>query len=125
MPKPITAADRTSLRFVIVTMDSHLSTATLRARERLAKEMPGLSLEIHAADEWGSDPAALQRCRQAIEHGDIIVVTMLFLEDHFQPLLDVLQARRDKCDAMVCAMSASEVVRMTRLGKFSMDGKQS
>jgi magnesium chelatase subunit H len=26
---------------------------------------------------------------------------------------------------MVCAMSAAEVVRMTRLGKFSMDGKQS
>jgi magnesium chelatase subunit H len=126
MPKLTSAADSaTRLRFVIVTMDSHLSTATQRARQRLAKEMPGVTLEIHAADEWGSDPAALERCRAAIEHGDIIVVTMLFLEDHFQPLVETLKARREHCDAMVCAMSAAEVVRLTRIGRFSMDGRQS
>jgi len=95
MPKLTTAADATRLRFVIVTMDSHLSTATQRARQRLAKEMPGVTLEIHAADEWGSNPTALDSCLEAIEHGDIIVVTMLFLEDHFQPLLAALQARRN------------------------------
>jgi magnesium chelatase subunit H len=125
MQKRISAASQAALRFVIVTMDSHLSTATMRARERLAQEMPGLTLEIHAADEWGSNPQALDRCLEAIGHADILVVTMLFLEDHFKPLLDALQARRERCDAMVCAMSASEVVRMTRMGKFSMDGKQS
>ncbi len=126
MPKLTTAAkDATRLRFVIVTMDSHLSTATQRARQRLAKEMPGVTLEIHAADEWGSNPKALESCLEAIEHGDIIVVTMLFLEDHFQPLLAALQARREHCDAMICAMSASEIVKLTRLGRFSMDGKQS
>jgi magnesium chelatase subunit H len=125
MQKLTTAADRSAIRFVIVTMDSHLSSATLRAKDRLARDFPGLTLEIHAADEWGSNPAALQRCKEAIEHGDIVVVTMLFLEDHFQPLLPVLKERRERCDAMVCAMSAAEVVRLTRIGRFSMDGSQS
>ncbi|HEY1313226.1 MAG TPA: DUF3479 domain-containing protein, partial [Steroidobacteraceae bacterium] len=125
MPKRITAAESTPLRFTIVTMDSHLSSATARAATRLAKEMPGLSLSIHAADEWGNDPEALQRCLNAIARADIIVVTMLFMEDHFQPLLKALQERREHCDAMLCAMSAAEVVRLTRLGRFSMDGKQS
>jgi len=125
MQKLTTAADPTSTRFVIVTMDSHLSTATMRAKQALAREWPGLSLEIHAADEWGSDPSALQRCLEAIAHGDIVVVTMLFLEDHWQPLLDALKARREKCDAMLCMMSASEVVKLTRVGRFSMDGTQS
>jgi magnesium chelatase subunit H len=126
MPKLTTAADPTTpLRFVIVTMDSHLSTATERARQRLAKVLPGVTLEIHAADEWGSDPEALARCRTAIEQGDIIVVTMLFLEDHFQPLVETLKARREQCDALVCAMSAAEVMKLTRLGRFSMDGTQS
>jgi len=106
-------------------MDSHLSTATMRAKQALAQEWPGLSLEIHAADEWGSDPGALEHCLEAIAHGDIVVVTMLFLEDHWQPLLDALKARREKCDAMVCMMSASEVVKLTRIGRFSMDGTQS
>ena len=49
---------------------------------------------------------------------------MLFLEDHFQPLLPVLQARRERCDALICAMSAREVVRLTRMGGFKMDGSQ-
>jgi magnesium chelatase subunit H len=124
MPKRTTAADSTPIRFVIVTMDSHLSSATVRASQRLAREFPGLTLKIHAADEWGSEPDALQRCCADIAQADIVVATMLFLEDHFRPLLETLQARRDHCDAMVCAMSAAEVVRLTRLGKFSMDGKQ-
>jgi magnesium chelatase subunit H len=125
MPKRISAAESPPIRFVIVTMDSHLSSATARAAARLAKELPGLSLVIHAADEWGSDPEALRRCCEDIAHGDIIVATMLFMEDHFQPLLSALQQRREHCDAMVCAMSAAEVVRLTRMGRFSMDGKQS
>ena len=126
MLKRTSAANtKTGISFVIVTMDSHLSSATLRASQRLAKELPGLTLEIHAADEWGSDPAALQRCCNAIAHGDIVVATMLFMEDHWRPLIDALQARRESCDAMVCAMSAAEIVRMTRMGRFSMDGTQS
>jgi magnesium chelatase subunit H len=125
MLKRTTAADRSPIRFVIVTMDSHLSSAVARAALRLGHEYPGLSLIIHAADEWGSDPAALQRCCDDIAQGDIVVATMLFMEDHFRPVLKALQDRREGCDAMLCAMSAGEVVRLTRLGKFSMDGTQS
>jgi magnesium chelatase subunit H len=125
MPKLTTAADGAKIRFVIVTMDSHLSSATGRAAGRLRREYPGLSLEIHAADEWGSQPTALQHCLDAIATADIIVATMLFLEDHWQPLVEALKQRRENCDALVCAMSAAEVTRLTRLGGFSMDGKQS
>ena len=125
MPKPITAADGVTLRFVIVTMDSHLSSATARAAQRLRRDFPGLILTIHAADEWGSEPEALQRCCNDIARGDIVVATMLFMEDHFRPVLEALKGRREHCDAMMCAMSASEVVRLTRLGRFSMDGTQS
>jgi magnesium chelatase subunit H len=125
MPKRTIAADSPSFRVVVVTMDSHLASATARAAQRLAGEYPGLHLSMHAADEWGSDPEALQRCCDDIGRADIIVATMLFMEDHFQPLLPALQSRRENCDAIICAMSAAEIVRLTRMGRFSMDGKQS
>jgi len=125
MPKRTTAADRTAIRVVIVTMDSHLSSATARAGRRLAAQLPGLTLTVHAADEWGSDPQAIERCCEDIARGDIVIATMLFMEDHFRPVLPALQRRREHCDAMVCAMSAAEVMRLTRMGRFSMDGKQS
>jgi magnesium chelatase subunit H len=125
MPKRTTVADSSVVRFVIVTMDSHLSSACSRASQRLLNDYPGLRLEIHAADEWGSEPVALRRCCNDIAQAHIIVTTMLFMEDHFQPVLQALQDRRDACDAIVCAMSASEVVRLTRMGRFNMDGTQS
>ena len=63
MPKRTSAAESRPYRMVIVTMDSHLSSAAARASERLAREIPGACLVVHAANEWDSDPSALQRCR--------------------------------------------------------------
>ena len=75
---------------------------------------------MHAAAEWGDNPAALARCKADIAQGDIIIASMLFLEDHYLPILADLQARRGQCDAMVCAMSAAEVTKLTRMGRFDM-----
>jgi magnesium chelatase subunit H len=123
MPKPISAVDPTPMRVVIVTMDSHLAGAAARAGSSLRRGIPGLSLVTHAADEWGSDPAALRACLDDIARGDIVIATMLFLEDHIKAVLPALTARRESCDAMCCCMSAGEIVKLTRLGKFSMGGE--
>jgi magnesium chelatase subunit H len=123
MPKPISAVNPTPIRVVIVTMDSHLAGAASRAGASLRRSMPGLHLATHAADEWGSDPAALDDCLTDIAKGDIVITTMMFLEDHIRAILPALVARRDSCDAMCCCMSAGEVVKLTRLGKFSMGGE--
>jgi magnesium chelatase subunit H len=111
---------RTDIRVVIVTMDTHLSTATSRARAKLVKQYPGLSLTMHSASEWSSHPKNLERCLADIERGDIVIATMLFLEDHFLPILPALEAKRGQCDALICAMSAGEVVRLTKVGNFDM-----
>ena len=77
-------------------MDSHLAGAAARAARLLRKELPGLSLVVHAADEWGSDPVALAHCNADIAHGDIVIATMLFLEDHIRAVMPALDARRDR-----------------------------
>ncbi len=120
MPKRTSAADVTPIRVVVVTLDSHLASAAARARTVLRRELPGLELDVHAADEWGDDEAALARCRADIARGDIVIGTMLFLEDHIRAVMPSLVARRNDCDAMLCGMSAGEVVKLTRLGKFDM-----
>jgi magnesium chelatase subunit H len=123
MPKRISVVDPTPIRVVIVTMDSHLAGAADRAGASLRREMPGLHLATHAADEWGSNPVALQACLDDIAGGDIVIATMLFLEDHIRAVMPALTARRDTCDAICCCLSAGEVVKLTRLGKFQMGGE--
>jgi magnesium chelatase subunit H len=115
-------AEVTPVRVVIVTLDTHLASVADRARETLMRQIPGLEFSIHAASEWEHDPEALQQCRSDIERGDIILASMLFLEDHFKAVLPWLTARRDHCDAMIGCMSAGDVIRLTRLGRFTMNG---
>jgi magnesium chelatase subunit H len=126
MPKRISAADTVQtapVRIVVVTMDTHLSGAAMRALETVRREVPNLELVLHGADEWGSDAAALAACRADIARADIIFAGMLFLDDHIRLVLPALTERREKCDAMICALSAGEVVRLTRAGRLDMAGE--
>jgi magnesium chelatase subunit H len=118
MQKRITAADA-PVRVVIVTLDRHLGGAVERARSALSRD--GISLSLHAAAEWSGNPRAIQECCDAIAGADVIIATMLFMEDHIQAVLPALEARRETCDAIVGGMSSGEVIRLTRLGKFRMD----
>ena len=104
MQKRISAAENTPIRVVIVTMDSHLASAASRARDTLRAELLGLDLAIHAADEWSCNPAALEHCREDIAHGDIIVATMLFLDEHIQAVMPALAA------SLIAVKTASFVI---------------
>jgi len=124
-PKRTSAAERIPVRMVIVTLDHHLTGAVDRARPALARDIPGLDLRLHSAADWAADPSSLARCIEDVKSGDILVANMLFMEDHIQPILPALQARRDHCDAMVCCMSSPEVVRLTRMGRLDMEAAPS
>ena len=108
------------MRVVLVTMDSHLAGAAERANEWLGQHLPGTELTVHAASDWASNATKFAQCEAAIAQANIVIASMLFLEDHFKPLLPLLEARRDHCDAMVCIMSAGEVMKLTKLGGFDM-----
>ena len=104
-------------------MDSHLGGALTRAEGVLRRELPNLEVTMHAADEWGGNPTALAACHADIGRADIVIATMLFMEDHIRAVLPALSARREQCDAMICMLSAGEVVRLTRVGKFNMSAE--
>ena len=109
------------IRVVFVTMDTHVASATDRAVKDLRQVFPRLEVALHAATEWGDDGRSLARCKADIATGDIIIASMLFMEDHFRDIIEDLKARRDHCDAMVCLLSAAEVTKLTRIGRFRMD----
>ena len=112
------AADRTRLRVVFVTLDTHLAGAVERAERVLAET--GITIGYHAASEWDRDPAALPATLADIERADIVIASMLFMDDHIAAVLPAFQARREACDAMIGLMSGAEIVRLTRMGSYSM-----
>jgi magnesium chelatase subunit H len=129
MPRLISAGEGapvgvTPVRVVIVTMDTHLASATDRARAALVREMPGLSIVLHAATEFSGDEALLARCRADIARADIVICAMLFLESHFAEIMPDLKARAQDCDAIISVLSDSAVMKLTRIGRFRMDSPQ-
>ena len=122
---PTLAGSVAPLRVVLITLDHHMSGAVDVARERLRADLPGLDLSVHAATDWdapedGTGNAALERARADIAAGDIVMASMLFVEDHVKAILPALEARKDACDAMMCCMSSAEVMKATRMGAFDM-----
>ncbi len=123
MPKPISANN--ALHCVIVTLDHHLASAVSRIRKTLARDIPGFTLTLHAASEWGANPKALEDCKAQIAKADIIIANMLFMEEHVQAVMPALTARREACDALAVFMSAGEAIKLTKLGRFEMGRQQS
>ncbi|WP_127596870.1 magnesium chelatase subunit H [Nitratireductor alexandrii] len=124
MRKPISPDSNLPVRVVLITLDNHVAAAVDDARKLLAKDLPGLTLSVHAATDWAEDPQSLAACRSAIRTGDIIVVSMIFVEEHVKAIADELEARHLNCDAMVCCMSAGTIMKYTAMGRFRMSGAQ-
>ena len=66
MPKH-TTADRAKAHVVIVTLDNHITGAVARVNAQLAREVPGLTLSVHAASNWGANPDALAACIEELQ----------------------------------------------------------
>ncbi len=119
MPGNARLSARPAVRVVIVTLDNHLAAAVERANETMARD--NISIGFYAAADWDRDPSVLERAKADIARADIIIATMLFLEDHVRAVHPAMMARREQCDAIVGIMSAADIVKLTRLGKYSMD----
>ncbi|MFD0858462.1 magnesium chelatase subunit H [Roseovarius aquimarinus] len=107
-------------RVVIVTLDRHAAGPAARVSPRLVADYPGLDVSVHAAAEWGEDPQALADTRAAIARADILIVNILFLEEHINAILPDLTARRAQCDAFVGMVADIQIVRLTRMGELDM-----
>lgn len=118
---PASSPSPIPVRVVIITLDNHLSGAVARAQEHFTRIKSGVTIGFHAAADWEENPAKLEAARADIAHGDVILMTMLFLEDHIRAVLPQLTARQNQCDAMIGLMSAGDVVKLTRMGDYRMD----
>ena len=119
------AGNEISYRISIITLDSHNARPCERALSNLVLDFKGLEVSIFAAAEWGENPSALAEAKAAIEKSDIIIVNLLFLEDHIKPILPLLKGRRDDCDAMIGVVCDAELVKLTRMGSLDMQAPES
>ncbi|MEL6476926.1 MAG: cobaltochelatase subunit CobN, partial [Pseudomonadota bacterium] len=110
------------MKVCLLTLDRHIAGAVEKARIDLARDLPGLELSLHIASDWNDNEVAAEAARADIRQADIIIATMIFLEDHIKAVRPAILERREECDAVLAAVSAGEIMKTTRLGRFRMDG---
>jgi magnesium chelatase subunit H len=115
----------TPYRIAIVTLDSHNARPCERALANMNVDFPGLEVDIFAAATWSDHPEEFAKAKNAIEKADLIVANLLFLEEHVKPLLPVIEARRDQCDAVVGIICDAALVKQTRMGSLDMQTPES
>ncbi len=116
---PLTGT-RVGYNVVVVTLDQHAAGPAARIAPRLAPDFPGLSISIHAAAEWAENPAALERCKQALQTADIIIANLIFIEEHITAILPDLLAARPRVDAFVGLIADASIVKLTKMGDLDM-----
>ncbi|UUL83074.1 magnesium chelatase subunit H [Sphingomonas qomolangmaensis] len=113
--------DSAPIHVVIITLDNHLSGAVERAAARFAKDGSGITIGFHAAADWEASPHALDTTLADIGRADIVLATMLFLDDHIRAVMPAITARRDHTQATIGMMSGAEIVKLTKMGSYRMD----
>ena len=109
-----------SYKFVILTLDSHAAGSMTRLSPKLKKVYPNLEIIVHAAALWEENPASLERAKEDLSKANMVLTTLIFLEDHISAILPDLKMARERCDAMLGLVSAKEIVNLTKMGSLDM-----
>lgn len=113
-------ATHNAYNVVLLTLDRHAAGPAARVAPNLSADFPGLTLKIHAAAEWAKDADALESAKADIATANLIVTSVIFLEEHIQAILPDLKARRDACDAIAGIIADQEIVQLTKMGDLDM-----
>ena len=91
MPDNRVSLSTPRVRVAIVTLDNHLKGAVERAGTQLREA--NILLSLHAAADWDRGSEALEHTKRAVAEADIVIVSMLFLDDHVRAIMPTLVPR--------------------------------
>ena len=107
-------------KFTIITLDSHAAGPAKRILPKLKNEFPQLEIKIHAAADWAENPMLLEKAKSDVASANMLMVNLLFLEDHIKSILPSLKARKGSCDAIIGCVASREIVQLTKIGNLDM-----
>ena len=95
---------------VMLTLDAHSVGSIERIKNRFRKLYPELEIIVHAAASWEEDPNSLLKTREDLARANMVLITLVFLEDHISAILPDLKKAREKCDLMLglCLLYTSD-----------------
>ncbi|MBW4603915.1 MAG: magnesium chelatase subunit H [Calothrix sp. FI2-JRJ7] len=109
------------LKVVYVVLESQYQSALSQAVREINANNPNLAIEISGyLIEELRDPENYADFKRELETANIFIASLIFIEDLAQKVVEAVQPIRDKLDVAVVFPSMPEVMRLNKMGSFSL-----
>ncbi len=109
------------LKVVYVVLESQYQSTLSQAVRNINNKNHNLAIEISGyLIEELRDQENYQLFQKDVENANIFIASLIFIEDLANKLVEAVKPHRDKLDAIVVFPSMPEVMRLNKMGSFSM-----
>ena len=112
---------RSLIKVVYVVLESQYQSALSQAVRTINANNPNLAIEISGyLIEELRDPENYEEFKREIEGANIFIASLIFIEDLAQKVVAAVEPHRDHLDVSVVFPSMPEVMRLSKMGSFSL-----
>jgi len=112
---------RVLVKVVYVVLEPQYQSAISSAVRSIDRNNPNVAVEASGyLIEELRDPDNYQRFQQDIAEANIFIGSLIFIEDLAEKVVEAVSPYRDSLDAAIVFPSMPEVMRLNKLGSFSM-----
>jgi magnesium chelatase subunit H len=112
---------RRLIKVVYVVLESQYQSALSQAVRAINENNHNLAIEISGyLIEELRDPENYEEFKRDIESANIFIASLIFIEDLAQKLVAAVTPHRDRLDVAVVFPSMPEVMRLNKMGSFSL-----
>jgi magnesium chelatase subunit H len=119
--KPENINDRSLLKVVYVLLEPQYQSSISAAVKKINKNNPNLAIEINGyLIEELRDPDNYEDFKRDVASANIFIASLIFIEDLADKLVAAVEPYKDKLDVAVVFPSMPQVMRLNKMGTFSM-----
>ncbi|MBD2415882.1 magnesium chelatase subunit H [Nostoc calcicola FACHB-389] len=112
---------RNLIKVVYVVLESQYQSALSQAVRSINALHPELAIEISGyLIEELRDPENYKEFQKDMESANIFIASLIFIEDLAQKVVAAVEPHRDRLDVAVVFPSMPEVMRLSKMGSFSL-----
>ncbi len=118
---PDNLGGRSLLKVVYVVLESQYQSALSQAVRQINANSPALCIEISGyLIEELRDPENYEEFKREIQNANIFIASLIFIEDLADKVVAAVEPHRDRLDVAVVFPSMPQVMRLNKMGSFSM-----
>ncbi len=119
VPKEL--GQRSLLKVVYVVLEPQYQSSLSAAIDNINQNNPDIAIEIsgYLIEELRS-PENYEDFKRDIAEANIVIASLIFIEDLAEKVVNAVKPHRDNLDAIIVFPSMPEVMRLNKMGSFSM-----